>query len=133
MAFHAGHGLSGAQFAVWLMSWIARLGLVKNWAVCAAPLRTLSQRLEIVGSRNSAMHVELTGFDAGHRPRRLTWYLLAGSGDGPYIPCYAAVVLARKLATGAISARGALPCMGLLNLDELLAAMAHLDIRTMTR
>jgi hypothetical protein len=41
----------------------------------------------------------------------------------------AAVLLARKLARGQLSARGATPCLDLFSLDEFLDALASYDIR----
>jgi hypothetical protein len=83
-----------------------------------------------LGSNVGGMHVALAGEDRGGKSLRLTWYLTAGSGDGPQIPATAAVVLARKLARGTLTARGARPCMGLFTLQEFLAELAALDVRT---
>jgi hypothetical protein len=49
--------------------------------------------------------------------------LLARDGDGPQIPATAAVVLARKLARGALAGGGGVPCLDLFSLDEFLAAL----------
>jgi hypothetical protein len=56
--------------------------------------------------------------------------LRAGAGDGPQIPATPAVVLARKLADGGLSARGAMPCMGLFTLEEALFALDDFAIET---
>jgi hypothetical protein len=76
------------------------------------------------------MVVELSGRDAQGQPLRLRWSLSAAAGDGPQIPATPAVVLARKLADGELSVRGAMPCMGLFTLDEALAALAGFAIET---
>lgn len=44
--------------------------------------------------------------------------MVVGSGDGPYVPTLAASALARKLAAGQLPAVGAMPCMGLLTLED---------------
>jgi len=54
----------------------------------------------------------------------LRWLLHAAKGDGPQIPATPAIVLARKLAEGTLSVSGAMPCMGLFDLDEALAALS---------
>jgi hypothetical protein len=61
---------------------------------------------------------------------RVDWHLVARRGHGPEIPCLPAIVLARKLAAGAVSARGAMACMGLLRLADFAEAVkrAGLDI-----
>ncbi len=74
------------------------------------------------------MTVTLSGHDAGGRPKRLTWYLIAGSGHGPYIPAAPSVLLAKRLLSGTLTMRGAVPCVGLFTLDEFLAEIADLDI-----
>ena len=56
--------------------------------------------------------------------------LSATAGDGPQIPATPAVVLARKLADGVLSTRGAMPCMGLFTLDEALAALDDFAVGT---
>ncbi|MFC5582246.1 hypothetical protein [Rhodanobacter terrae] len=62
---------------------------------------------------------------------RLRWSLTAAAGDGPQIPAMPAVVLARKLADGALPTPGAAkPCMGLFTLDEALVALADFAIGT---
>jgi hypothetical protein len=44
--------------------------------------------------------------------------LTALNGDGPQIPCVAAIVLARKLAASNLSLTGARPCLDLMTLAE---------------
>ena len=57
------------------------------------------------------------------------WNLLAGQNHGPYIPCGAAIALARKLASAMALPAGAMPCIGLLTVKEFLAPLRNLDIR----
>ena len=60
--------------------------------------------------------------------REERFYMLARSGDGPLIPCMPPVLLARRLADGQLTQRGAQPCVDLIGLDEYLAALGGLDI-----
>jgi hypothetical protein len=46
----------------------------------------------------------------------------------PEIPAIPAVILARKLASGRLDIRGAMPCTGLFALDEFRQAVAQLAI-----
>ena len=66
------------------------------------------------------MFVTLRGVDAAGAPRERRWELRASGEEGAMIPCMAAVALARKLRRGAVTERGAIPCVGLLALDEYL-------------
>jgi hypothetical protein len=102
---------------------------VSNMAEWAKPLHWISRRLEVIGPQGSAMHVELSGIDHQGRPLRRVWHILAGQHHGPNIPCGAAIALTRKLANGNLAERGALPCVGLLTLNEYMDALDGLDIR----
>jgi hypothetical protein len=77
------------------------------------------------------MHVTVQGLDQRSQPTTRTWWLLAGSNHGPQVPCFPAIALARKILRGEIRTRGAMPCMGLLTLDEILAVGSELDLRTL--
>ena len=92
-------------------------------------LKKLSDPFDFIGSDIGGMHLRIAGSDASGIPKALTWNLVARQGHGPEIPCIAAIVVARKLAAGVVSERGAMPCMGLMSLDEFDAAVSHLDIR----
>ena len=56
--------------------------------------------------------------------------LTAEASHGPEIPVMAAILLARKLARGEITARGAFPCMGLLTLADFKPEFARWRIST---
>jgi hypothetical protein len=113
-AFHLG---------LWSLSWLVRSGLIRNPERLAAPL-SLKCRLGFLGSDRGGMAVTLTGRDASGRPKRLIWHLAAGSGHGPYIPAIASVLLAKRLLSGTLATRGAMPCVGLFTLDEFLSEIA---------
>ncbi len=129
VTFHAGTGMPASHLAAWLLSWLVRWGLIENLAGWARPLQWLSRHMGSLGSGNSAMHVELAGLGQRGEPLTRTWHLLALNHDGPNIPAGAAIALARKLARGAALPTGAMPCIGLLTLEEYLAALTGLDIR----
>jgi hypothetical protein len=82
-----------------------------------------------LGTKWSAMSVKLAGIDHREQPLRKTWYLLAGDDHGPNIPCLPAIALTRKLLRDGVTERGAMPCMGLLTLNEILGAMPELNLR----
>ena len=128
--FRAGLELRRLHFGTLAAAWLVRLGLVRDLARHAPRLRRLSEWFLDAGSDVGGMVVELSGRDAHGQPLRLRWSLSAAAGDGPQIPATPAVVLARKLADGELSVRGAMPCMGLFTLDEALAALAGFAIET---
>lgn len=129
VTFHAGPGIPMAHLTIWLFSWLVRWGIINNMAEWAKSLHWLSRRLEVIGPSESAMHVELSGNDHQGRPLTRVWHILAGQHHGPHIPCGAAVALVRKLANGSLTERGAMPCVGLLTLNDYMETLAGLDIR----
>jgi saccharopine dehydrogenase-like NADP-dependent oxidoreductase len=130
VVFRAGLELKRLHFGTLAAAWLVRLGLIRDLARYAPRLRRFSEWFLAAGSDVGGMVVELAGRDAQGQPLRLRWSLSAIAGDGPQIPAMPAVVLARKLADGELSACGAMPCMGLFTLDEALAALTGYAIET---
>lgn len=116
--FDAGLELALAQGAFWLLAGLVRLGLIDDAGRCAIFLQRWGRHVDWMGGDTGGMHVGLTGVDGAGRPARIDWHLLARRGHGPEIPCLPAIVLARKLAAGTLTERGAMPCMGLMTLAE---------------
>jgi hypothetical protein len=79
-------------------------------------------------SDKGGMFVMLEGQAAGGEPLRVNWNLIAENNHGPHIPCGAAIALARKLVSGALLPAGAMPCMGLLTVEEFLEPLRDLSI-----
>jgi hypothetical protein len=130
LAFVAGHEVKLLHLGTWLLSWNARVGLVKSWARYAAPLQRLSFLFDPLGSDKSGFHMFLGGRDREGKPMRITIFMIARQVHGPYIPCVPAILLAKRLAAGESIAAGARPCLDLVSLDEIMKAIAHLDIDT---
>ena len=62
-------------------------------------------------------------------PLTLTWHLVAERGEGPFIPCGAAIAPARNFARGDALPIGAMPCAGIIDVDEYLAALSGRAVR----
>lgn len=127
--FQAGLGLKLLQTGIWLLTWLVRARLIANLGALARALHPIASAFERLGDGRSGMFVDLAGTAPDGRPRHVRWQLLAGNNDGPRIPCMAVVALTRKLASGTLTRRGAMPCIGLITLDEYLAELEGLDIR----
>jgi saccharopine dehydrogenase-like NADP-dependent oxidoreductase len=128
VTFRAGLELRRLHFGTWLLACLVRLGMVKNLARHARRLRRLSELFLDAGTDEGGMVVAVRGLDIHGKPLHLRWSLHAAAGDGPCIPAMPAVVLARKKAEGELQAGGAMPCMGLFDLDEALAALSDYRI-----
>jgi saccharopine dehydrogenase-like NADP-dependent oxidoreductase len=130
VVFRAGVGMTVGMLSTWVASWLVRAGLLSSLVPHVPMLHKLALAVERFGSKSSAMHVTVRGLDAQSRSISRSWWLLAGNDHGPQIPCFPAIALARKLLRGEIRVRGAMPCMGLLSVDEILDVGRGLDLRT---
>lgn len=116
------------QLGLWTMAWITRLGIIRDWARFATAFRRLGSKLGPFGSDTGAMHVRLLGLDARNQPIQSSWYLTAKRNHGPEIPCAPALILARKLLRGQITARGAIPCLGLITMSDFAEEMSDYEV-----
>lgn len=130
LEFVAGHEVKLLHMGTWLLSWIVRLGFVKSLSPYAERLLKLSFLFDPLGSDKSGFHMFLRGIDHAGRLSEMRIFMIARQVHGPNIPCYPAIILARRIAAGRPPEAGARPCLGLIELDELLGSMEHLDITT---
>lgn len=128
VVFRAGVAMRVGMFSTWAASWLVRAGLMQSLLPYVPRLRRAALAIERFGSKCSGMHVTVSGLDHQSLPTSRTWWLLARNNHGLQVPCFPAIALARKLLRGEVSTRGALPCMGLLTLDEILAVGSGLDL-----
>jgi len=127
--FRAGVGMTSTMLALLALSWLVRLGVISSLERYAEALHNAAAFIEPLGTQWSAMTVQLTGVNHQGQLHRKAWYLLAGDNHGPNIPCFPAIALVRKLLRGEVSIRGAMPCMGLLTVAEILGAIPCLNLR----
>lgn len=127
--FLAGLELSVMHLGLWLLSWPVRLGLVSSLEPVARPLRALAGLFAWAGSDRGGMLAEARGTTASGQTAIARWGLVAEVGAGPHIPAAPAAAVLRGLASGRISARGAMACVALVTEAEILAELAHLSIR----
>ncbi len=127
--FYAGLELPFIHVTLWALSWMVRIGLVRSLDPLAPILLKLSFLFDWLGSANSGFHMNLTGKDENGENKAILFELTARSGDGPFIPCMPAILLAKKLANNEIKNNmGATPCIGIITKKEYLDALKELDI-----
>ena len=129
VTFHAGFASDVGHLAVWTLAAAVRAGLLRSGAGFARPLNGLSRLLEPLVSGKGGMFVTLEGVGRDGAALALTWNLLAAQNHGPQIPCAAATALVRKRASGERLPVGAMPCVGLLSVEEYLEPLRDLDVR----
>lgn len=113
-----------------LLAALRRGGLQVPVERIAPQMESVARTLDRFGSELGGMEVRVGGTSHQGRPLKLVWRIIAPDNHGPEIPCMAAVLLARKLASGAINETGAQPCMGLLTLAEFETEFAKWGMRT---
>lgn len=126
--FYAGLELPFIHVSLWALSWLVRIGLVRSLEPSAPILLKLSFLFDWLGSANSGFHMKLTGKGEKDENKTICFELIARGGDGPFIPCMPAILLAKKLADNEIKDVGATPCVGIITKSEYLEALGELDI-----
>jgi hypothetical protein len=130
LSFVAGHEVKLLHIGTWLLSWAVRIGLVSSLSEYARGLLKTSFLFDAFGSGKSGFHVFLRGEGHDGAPMEIRIFMVARQAHGPNIPCFPAIILARRIAVGQRLDPGARPCLDLIGIDELLDAMEHLDIWT---
>jgi hypothetical protein len=132
VAFHAGFASEAGHRFVELLARRVRDGKLKSALPFARPLATIAKWTESFFSDRGAMFVTMRGLDdTDDTPLELTWNLVARENHGPNIPCGPAIALANKIAGGYVPLRGAMPCVGLLSVEEILEPLKGFSIREM--
>jgi hypothetical protein len=134
--FGAGLELGVLHLGLWALSWLVRAGLPLHLPALAKPLLAASDAFNSFGSDIGGMHVTISGIGQDDRPLTRSWFIVAGSGDGPQIPCVPAILLAKRLHEEdprtelPALAHGAFACIGQVRLEDYLEELRRFDIET---
>jgi saccharopine dehydrogenase-like NADP-dependent oxidoreductase len=126
--FAAGIEVPCLHIGLWGLSWLVRIGLITRLERGAPFMLSAARLFDFLGSASSAFHMTMTGKGADGEDKTIAFDLTARAGDGPYIPCTPAILLATKLAEGAFKSFGAKPCVGLIDMAAYLAALEGLEV-----
>jgi saccharopine dehydrogenase-like NADP-dependent oxidoreductase len=129
IVFEAGLSPRILQYSVTLVARLTQYNQRWDFRGALPFMGLIGRMLGWLGSGASAMHVDMRGLDHNGQELQRLRYVVAEHGYGPYIPCAAAVALARKLMDGRIALVGAMPCLGLITLEEYLSELMGLSIR----
>ncbi len=129
VSFHAGFASSTGHKVVEKLAVLVQEGRLRSALSFASPLYVLGRWLQPLFSDRGAMFVQLDGLHENGAPLSLTWNLVARENHGPNVPCAASIALANKIAAGWKPPAGAMPCMGLLTVEELMAPLKGFSIR----
>jgi saccharopine dehydrogenase-like NADP-dependent oxidoreductase len=128
VSFQAGFASDTGHLLLWALAGLVKAGVLHSLSPFALSLNRISRRIERWVSDKGAMFVQLDGTGLDGKPLTKLWNLLALQNHGPHIPCGAAIALTRKLVRGELLPKGAMPCLGLLSIEEYLAPLRDLDI-----
>jgi hypothetical protein len=128
VSFHAGFASDTIHKLVERLATQVRDGRLTSAIGFAKPFATVGKWIEPLLSDRGAMFIRMEGMLQG-APHRLTWQIVARENHGPYIPCAAAIALTNKIAGGAKLTSGAYPCMGLLDVDDLMEPVKRFSVR----
>jgi saccharopine dehydrogenase-like NADP-dependent oxidoreductase len=129
VSFHAGFASNTAHQLIERLAMLVKERRLKSALPFARALYTLGRWMQPVFSDRGAMFVKLEGLHENGAPYVLIWNLVARENHGPNIPCAASIALVNKIAAGGKLPAGAMPCMGLLTVEEILAPLKGLSIR----
>ena len=110
------------------MTWLVRAGIILNLRGAAPLLLQISRLFDVFGTDDSGFYMDMRGRGQNREAKRVTFGLTARAGDGLMIPCIPAIVLAIRVARDEVALRGALPCVGLVELEAILDEMKPLRI-----
>ncbi len=132
VSFQAGLELPILHLTMVGMAYLSKIGLVKNWAPLSKAIVGTSNVFLPFGSDKGAMEVLIKGKSNDGKAKKVKWTLYAPKGNGPYIPTLSTIILARKLLNNgnhnSHQEAGAMPCVGLYELNEFKNDFEALDI-----
>lgn len=128
--FSAGMENPALHLGIWLVSWLVRIFPFINLQKYAKFFLRLSNIFNFFGSDDGGMHMIIKGKDLSGKIVERKWFIIALNSDGPNIPTIPAIVLAKKLYRGELNLIGAMPCVGLVSLDEYLEELKEFAIKT---
>ncbi len=131
--FSAGLELWPLHLGLWALSWLVRLGVPLNLPRHAAPLLAMSNWFDRFGAADGGMHVLLQGTGHDGQPLQRTWCIIARQGHGPHIPTIPAIILAEQLSRNTLQRPGAMPCCGLVSLEDYLMELRDYDMQVFER
>lgn len=127
--FYAGMETSVLHLGMWFMSYLVRMGLPLNLTRHARFLLRVSHLFDPFGTADGGMHMIIKGTDNDGKPVEIKWFIIAKNNDGPQIPCVPAIILSKKIIQNTLQQRGAMPCVGMVTLEEYLQELKGFSIR----
>lgn len=126
--FQASLELKTLHLILFGMSWLVRFHLFPSLDKGAGALLRLSHYFNAFGHDNTGFYMELSGLDHQQQVKQLRFDIYAKQGDGLYIPCIPAILLAERLSDEEENLSGATACIGQISLNDYLDALQRLQL-----
>lgn len=127
--FSAGMENSVLHLGMWMMSYLVRIGLPLNLPKHAKFLLSLSHIFDSFGTTSGGMHMLMKGKNKEGQLLEIKWFIIAKDNDGPQIPCVPAIILSKKIIQDKLHTSGAMPCVGMITLDEYMKELEGFSIK----
>lgn len=127
--FSAGMENSMLHLGMWAMSYLVRFGLPLNLPNHAKFLLAMSHLFDSFGTTSGGMHMLIKGISKNGKSLVIKWFIIAKNNDGPQIPCIPAIILSKKIIYGELQTSGALPCVGMISVDEYMKELQGFSIQ----
>lgn len=121
--FRAGVASPVLHLGLWLLTWPVRCRLIPSLRPFAGMLARLAGLFAGLGSDRGGMQVRVTGAGPDGERRVARWTLAAADGAGPNVPVAPATALLRRLIDDAPPLAGAQACIGLVDLNAIVAEL----------
>ena len=128
--FRAGLELHLQHLGLWALSLLRRGRILKTLVPLAHLLGDAAGLLARFGSDRGGMVVEARGMGPDGQAIQARWGLWADAGAGPHTPAAPAAATLRALLDDRLGPPRATACVGLVDLDAILAQLEGLPIRT---
>jgi hypothetical protein len=128
ICFKAGLEFKFMQIILGFLSWLVKIGLIQSLKPYAQMMLKAAFLFDWLGKSDSGFYMDLTGKDHANKNKKIHIDIIARNGDGLYIPCIPAIIMAKKLSNHDITDIGAKPCLDFISLDAYLAEMKGLNI-----
>lgn len=126
--FQAALELKFLHILLYSASWLVRFHLLPKLNKLSHFLLKLSHLFDNFGTNDAGFYMELKGKSEKGTAQTLRFDLIARAGDGLYIPCTPAILLARDIIKSRPPFVGATPCVGLIDLDLYLKTLKDLNL-----
>ncbi len=128
VATRVGFGRRRWNYFAALLGWLRRRGMIENAVALAPALRRIGDGLADRDGFAGGIFVSARGMIDGV-PAEHAAFLISRDEQGLAVAVSPAVALIRRWLQQGTGSAGAMPCVGLLTLDELIAEMRSCDIR----